>query len=116
MDLKEVEFGELRVLTETLEDFEYDKRWGEDKLRDALTVYLEANPDKIPGGDAKGVAPTDTPTEKDKTKDDLVKIQSEYRGEISSSFGMLDFGTDGLLEVKPEVAEMLLELKGYDKC
>ncbi len=46
----------------------------------------------------------------------LVKIQSAYRGEIASSFGMLDFGDDGICEVTHECAEMLCTLEGYDKC
>ena len=48
MDLKDLSFDELKALAATMEGFEYDKRWGERKLRGTLTTYLEDNPDKIP--------------------------------------------------------------------
>lgn len=46
----------------------------------------------------------------------MIKIKSDYRGVISSSFGDVDFGNDGIAEVSKECAEMLIKLKGYEKC
>ena len=56
------------------------------------------------------------PPEENIDPDALVKVKSVYRGEIASSFGMLDFGTDGIVEVSAEAAEMLCTLEGYKKC
>lgn len=146
MDLKDLNFEEVKALAGSVEGFKFHHMTGEVKLKEDLAVYLEANPDKIPGstppgdegdntppvppeGDAQGNPPPDpneqgdsgetqdnTPPEENTDPDALVKIQSKYRGEIASSFGMLDFGTDGICEVSSECAEMLCTLKGYEKC
>lgn len=119
MNLKDVSFEELRVLAESLDGYVLDKRMGEVKLRDDLTTWIESNPDKIP----TGVKPTDPdipeppePPVKEMPKGSFVTIQSAYRGEISSSFGMLNFGKDGILEVPRDCAEMLIKLEGYEIC
>ena len=116
MDLKDVSFEELRGLAESLDGYVLDKRMGEVKLRENLTTWIESNPDKL------DVKPTDLgdkpqePKKKEMPKGSFVNIQSVHRGKISSSFGMLDFGKDGILEVPHDCAEMLIELKGYEIC
>ena len=116
MDLKDLSFEEVKGLADKLDGFKYDGRWTEDKFRKVMTAWLVENPDKMPRPDLEPGDAISDDQEDDIMKSDLVKIQSKYRGEISSSFGMLDFGKDGIIEVKLEVAEMLLKLEGYDKC
>lgn len=108
MNLNDLSFEEVKILANSVEGFSFHHMTGEVKLKEDLATYLEANPDKIPDV-------PDVP-ENDKIEEDLVKIQSDYRGEIASSFGMLNFGTDGVCEVSEEAAKMLCELKGYERC
>lgn len=120
MDLTDVSFEELRGIAESLDGYVLDKRMGEVKLRDDLTTWIEANPDKLgvklPDPDITKPQELQEPPKKEMPKGSFVNIQSAYRGEISSSFGMLDFGKDGILEVSHDCAEMLLKLKGYEIC
>lgn len=148
MNLKDLNFEEVKELAGSVEGFTYHHKTGEEKLKEDLAVYLEANQDKIPkvcddnppvipdgpavqddeddSGEMKDNKPLkdedeeentpDVPEKNDAKSDGKVKIQSDYRGEIGSSFGMMDFGTDGICEVSPECAEMLCTLKGYKKC
>lgn len=123
MDLKDLSFEEVKALANSVEGFSFHHMTGEPKLKEDLATYLDANPDKIPGdqnspnaGDQGNPPPPESPLTPNHDEFGLVKIQSDYRGEIASSFGMLDFGTDGICEVSEEAAEKLCELKGYEKC
>lgn len=141
MDLKDLSFEETKAFANSVEGFNFHHMTGEVKLKEDLAIYLEANPDKIPrAGDPPDpnegdqnpppgppvvppvipeppVVPPEPPVIPEPPENTgLVKIQSDYRGEIASSFGILDFGTDGICEVSEEAAEMLCKLKGYVKC
>ena len=106
MNLNDLSFEEVKTLANNVEGFKFHHMTGEVKLKEALVDYLEANPDKIPGDDKDDdnggetppvEPPVDrTPPDNGEVQEDLVKIKSDYRGKIASSFGMLDFGTDGI--------------------
>jgi len=136
MNLNDLSFEETKALANSVEGFDFHHMTGEAKLKTDLTLYLEANPDKIPGNDQDALNDGDQGTPPDPNADDqnpldpeppvipeepkietgLVKIQSAYRGEIGSSFGMMDFGTDGICEVSEEAAEHICKLEGYERC
>jgi len=143
MNLIDLSFEEVKALANSVEGFSFHHMTGEAKLKEDLAVYLEANPDKIPVPDYEPPEndqnPPDPneddqnpplgppvvpqippvipePPENDESKTGLVKIQSAYRGEIGSSFGMMDFGTDGICEVSEEAAEHICKLEGYERC
>jgi len=114
-------FEELKLVAEKMDGFKYDKRTGEDKLRDQISKHLEENPDCLkvePDTQDPKVDPVTDPVDETKKpkKDKLVKIQSIHRGKISTSHGMIDFGTDGIAEVSAEAAEYLCAINGYEKC
>jgi hypothetical protein len=53
-DLKEYSLDQLKTLAEDLDGFDFDKRWGEAKLRGALDEYFEANPLQDEGDNGPG--------------------------------------------------------------
>jgi hypothetical protein len=146
VNLIELTFEELKLFAEKMDGFKYDKRTGEDKLRDLMTSYLEKNPDclklepdmgnilppitgEVKESNGTGEVMTPIKSEVGKvtelpgkdpavppTKEGMEKIQSIHRGEITTKFGVLDFGTDGIVEVSTETADYLCEINGYDKC
>ena len=144
MNLIDLSFEETKALADSVEGFSFHHMTREPKLKEDLAVYLEANPDKIPipeyeppendqnpsdpnagdQGTTPGTDPEEPPVdpetpetpENDETETGLVKIQSAYRGKIGSSFGMMDFGIDGICEVSEEAAEHICKLEGYERC
>lgn len=47
------------------------------------------------------------------TKEKTVKVQSDYCGVITTIYGNVDFGSDGLVEVPERIGKYLSRLKGY---
>lgn len=114
MDLKVLSIDEMKSLADDFK-IKYHPAIGEDKLLEKLERHVEENPGCL-GEDeevkAKPIEPVKTPAKKGK-----VKIKSQFFGKISSSFGVIDFGEDGIAEVEPEVAEHFCSLPvGYEKC
>lgn len=130
IDLTELTLDEMKVLAEEMDGFEYDKRWGEDKLRDALVAFFEENPvEEEPQAEATPEAETpveakkeEPPKEPDapkaKAPKGTVNIKAEtVRGELTTSAGKIFFDDDGIAEgVSDEAAEILLSLNGYKQC
>jgi hypothetical protein len=139
MDLTILTFEELKTLADSIEGFKYHPNSKEETLRANLGKYLEEHPEVIGDdqGDKDGTPETDTTdaslddsedtnpdtgddsSDENETPEGLVKIKAETaRGVVNSSFGPVDFGTDGIAEVSPEIAELFCDKipKGYDRC
>lgn len=164
-NLSEFTVEELKTLASELDGFEYDGRWGEEKLRGELDKYLLENPidwgvpqeeTVVPPVSPEEVSPEEVPPKEEKPPeelppeanlppvdqddedgdeppvdpvakesggnspdgrvDGLVAIKSDYRGEISTSLGVVNLGEDGIVAVSPEMADLLTSLKGYERC
>jgi hypothetical protein len=53
------------------------------------------------------------PIDETPPKEKTVKVQSDYRGVITTIYGDVDFGFDGLVEVPERIGKYLSRLKGY---
>lgn len=119
-DLKALTFDEVKIVASQTKGFAYDKKISEKELRVALEVYIEENPTSI--SQETSAKKEEQEPKKDSVKEDspkkgsLVSIQSEYRGEITVGREKIDFGEDGKVKVSPEIAKVLVSLKGYEKC
>lgn len=135
MDLNGMSFDEIKVLADGL-GMTYHPNIGEAKLKEKVERFVEDNPGCL-GEDSEDVAEESKPKEiikenlqeipkevvpevkppETKAVKGKVKIKSEFVGEISSRHGVIDFGTDGIVELEPEVAEYFCSLPyGYSKC
>ena len=144
MDLDVLNLDKMKALADSF-GIVYHPATGEKKMRIKLDEYVKENPDclkdevedeakeeliveedleikdevELELGPEEGHKEPELVIEPKKVtlkKTGLIKIKSEYRGEISSSVGMVDFGEDGVVEVTEEQAKLFLSLKGYSEC
>ena len=108
VDLNDLTLEELRNVAKNTKGFNCKKDSTEDELRETLTAFIEkVNEQK---------KPIDKPSEGNEVKENAVKIQSDYKGEIQVGISIVDFGEDGKAEVTQAQAKILQTLKGYKKC
>lgn len=116
-------FEEIKTLASGL-GISFHPAIGEEKLKEKVEKFVSENPGCL-GSDEpvaaevsmEGTTAADEAAADKTAADGKVKIKSEFVGEISSPFGVIDFGEDGIVELDQEAAEFFCSLpRGYSKC
>jgi hypothetical protein len=114
VNLEELSLGDLKTLA-TGFGLKYANNIQEESLKLKIEDYIKANPGCLDDKD-EGDNPPEQPKAPKGKVTGKVKIKSIHRGELSTSAGKVDLGTDGIAEVTEEQAKVLLSIKGFEKC
>lgn len=134
IELNKLEFTDLKSLATSFK-ISYKGNVSRVALESQVEDFIEANPGCMEEGwtapltedeikakeDAEAQKLADEEkakklAEEQKAKEGMVSIQSIYRGTMGTSMGTVDLGNDGKADVTPEMAEFLLQFKGYEEC
>ena len=120
VNLEELSLEDLKTLASSF-GIKYANNIQEESLKLKIEEYIKANPGCLDEGEGNTEPPTapeppKTPEPPKSKTSGKVKIKSIHRGELSTSAGKVDLGTDGIAEVTEEQAKVLLSIKGFEKC